>query len=307
MARISFSICTIPEDLWFGNSVPPIKPRTSILHGSCGGVDLLCACAFDGAIQRGEKLTIMPQSKENADLGREKVFNGHLFRRTITTWDDGTSDCGSQSLTVATKRCLDRERNVRRRKARAMMISSLHAMTNYLRIVLLVPVLLIELSIFLKKRRKPGIEMDRGSLMVVLLGAALSIAVFFLFAFSPVGRLSAWVSYIGFLIVIFGFFLRQWAIRTLGPDFTPTVSSGENHAISTAGPYRYLRHPSYTGLVLEFAGAALSLPNVLALAVMLFCIVAAFQYRIPVEERFLTKQFGDAYVAFKKKTPRIFP
>ncbi len=178
---------------------------------------------------------------------------------------------------------------------------------DYIRIVLLVSALLIELRIFMNVRRAKSMKHDRGSLKALTFCVVLGIAAFFFFVFSKIGKLPADTSRWGLAAVVAGLFLRQWAIRTLGRFFTPVVSSEQHHTIIAAGPYRYLRHPSYTGLVLEFAGAALAISNIAAFFVMLICIIPALRYRIRIEEAFLTDKFGDAYSAFQKRTPRIFP
>jgi len=176
-----------------------------------------------------------------------------------------------------------------------------------LKILILVFALLIELRIFVNGRSKAGIENDRGSLKILLFGLALGITGFCLFGFSRYGKLPVDTSYCGLLVVALGLLLRQWAIWTLGPLFTPVVSLEKQHEIVAKGPYRFLRHPSYTGLVLELGGAAFVISNYASLIAMMACILPALWYRIHIEEKFLTQKFGETYAAFLKKKPRIFP
>jgi protein-S-isoprenylcysteine O-methyltransferase len=75
----------------------------------------------------------------------------------------------------------------------------------------------------------------------------------------------------------------------------------------TRGPYRRLRHPSYTGALLAFVGLGFTLANWLALAAFVAPITAALLVRIHVEERALVEQFGDAWRAHDARTWRLVP
>src|SRR3546814_1807757 len=79
-----------------------------------------------------------------------------------------------------------------------------------------------------------------------------------------------------------GMGLRWWSIRVLARHFTVDVTIHPDHALVRRGPYRLLRHPSYTGLLVTFLGFALCLGDWLSLAAML-PVVLAFLWRIQVE------------------------
>lgn len=74
-----------------------------------------------------------------------------------------------------------------------------------------------------------------------------------------------------------------------------------------SGPYRLVRHPSYTGALLAFLGFGFSLGNWLALLVIIVPIFVAFAYRIKVEERALVDALGDRYVSYARRTKRLLP
>src|SRR3546814_15945860 len=86
--------------------------------------------------------------------------------------------------------------------------------------------------------------------------------------------------------------LRWWSIRVLARHFTVDVTIHPDHELVRRGPYRLLRHPSYTGLLMPFLGFALGLGNWLSLAAML-PVALALLWRIQVEERVLAAAFGD--------------
>jgi protein-S-isoprenylcysteine O-methyltransferase len=83
------------------------------------------------------------------------------------------------------------------------------------------------------------------------------------------------------------------------------VESG--HELIEAGPYRYIRHPSYTGALLSLLGFGLALGNWAGLAAAVGCLGIAYAYRIPVEEAALASALGENYVRYRKRTWRLVP
>jgi protein-S-isoprenylcysteine O-methyltransferase Ste14 len=112
---------------------------------------------------------------------------------------------------------------------------------------------------------------------------------------------------IGIVIVVAGLALRWTAILTLGKLFTANVAIHEGQTITRTGVYRYLRHPSYTGLWLAFAGLAFHYRDWVSLFVVLLPITAAMLYRIHVEEVALVDAFGAEYENYRKATSRLIP
>ena len=75
----------------------------------------------------------------------------------------------------------------------------------------------------------------------------------------------------------------------------------------TAGPYRVLRHPSYTGLLLAFTGVGLASANWVGLAAMAVLPLTAILWRIRAEERALTATLGDRYGGYAAQHKRLVP
>ena len=73
------------------------------------------------------------------------------------------------------------------------------------------------------------------------------------------------------------------------------------------GPFRFVRHPSYTGSLLAFFGFGLSLSSALSQIVLMVPIVAVFWYRMLVEEAALRRALGAAYVDYCARTKRLIP
>jgi protein-S-isoprenylcysteine O-methyltransferase Ste14 len=111
----------------------------------------------------------------------------------------------------------------------------------------------------------------------------------------------------GLAIILSGMLLRFISVLTLGRFFTVDVTIRQDHKIIKKGVYMYIRHPSYTGSVLSFIGFGLSLNNWVSLLVVNIPIIAAFLYRIRIEEKLLTEQFGTEYSEYMKVTYRLFP
>jgi protein-S-isoprenylcysteine O-methyltransferase Ste14 len=85
------------------------------------------------------------------------------------------------------------------------------------------------------------------------------------------------------------------------------VAIREGHRIVRAGPYRLLRHPSYTGYLLAMLGIGIALNNWIALLVMAGANLAIYNYRMSVEESALAEAFGESYFQYKRETKRIIP
>jgi len=101
--------------------------------------------------------------------------------------------------------------------------------------------------------------------------------------------------------------LRQYAMSVLGRHFTFDVAISSGHALVESGPYRYVRHPSYTGALLTLLGFGLALGNWAGLAVALACMALAYTYRITVEEAALSSALGEPYQQYVSRTWRLVP
>lgn len=109
------------------------------------------------------------------------------------------------------------------------------------------------------------------------------------------------------VVFFLGAGIRWAAIRHLGDLFTVDVSIGAGHRLIDTGPYRYIRHPSYAGLLLEFLGLALSAENAVSILAMMGPPTLALIGRIGVEESALRAALGEAYVAYERRTKRLIP
>ncbi|MGA2907023.1 MAG: isoprenylcysteine carboxylmethyltransferase family protein [Terracidiphilus sp.] len=116
-----------------------------------------------------------------------------------------------------------------------------------------------------------------------------------------------WLRTAGLVLLILGLAIRWTAILTLGATFSTNVAIHAAQTLRTTGPYRSVRHPSYTGMLVIFTAIGLHERNWVSLAVVLILPTAALLYRIHVEEMALTEAFGKQYLEYCKTTRRLIP
>jgi len=118
--------------------------------------------------------------------------------------------------------------------------------------------------------------------------------------------MDAWTT-AGVVCLVAGTTFRLWAINTLKNNFAATVQIKQDQQLITTGPYRWLRHPSYTGAWIAMIGAALLMHSYLGLVLMGPGMLLVYMRRIAVEERTLEQAFGNAYTSMKQNTQRLVP
>ena len=110
----------------------------------------------------------------------------------------------------------------------------------------------------------------------------------------------------GAAITVVGLALTVWARQGLGANWSATVAVKQDHELVLTGPYRYVRHPIYSGLLLAFVGAALARGDWRGmLAVPIAGLALRRKWRL--EERFMVETFGAAYSDYAARTPPVIP
>jgi protein-S-isoprenylcysteine O-methyltransferase Ste14 len=160
------------------------------------------------------------------------------------------------------------------------------------------------------RHRRDGTKLerkDRSSGLAVNIGIIVSVYIAFGFSLVRIAVLPGWVFYPGIALMFGGIILRQWSIAILGGFFSVLVSVQEGQTIIRKGPYRFIRHPSYTGTLLTLTGIGLAVQSWGALLVLLLMFGIVYRYRINVEENALVTQFGNEYVAYMNETKMLIP
>jgi protein-S-isoprenylcysteine O-methyltransferase Ste14 len=152
---------------------------------------------------------------------------------------------------------------------------------------------------------------DEGSLKVISVlwwvGIILDVALSFLLhqAEIPWKRTSVFFAGVGLMLA--GVALRWYSASLLGKYFTFDVAVHQGQTIVEAGPYRYIRHPSYSGALLTLLGFGLALGNWAGLVAALSGLSFAYAYRIPIEEAALASALGEPYKQYVRRTWRLVP
>ena len=155
--------------------------------------------------------------------------------------------------------------------------------------------------------RSAEVRSDRGSGLLILLGVFVSISVANALARSGVAILPVTSFYFGLAMMILGMAVRFWAVASLRTFFSYTVQIKEGHRVISSGPYRFVRHPAYAGSLLTIVGVGFALQSGGAVLLLAVFFLAAFGYRIQVEERALVGSLGEEYLSYAKRVKRIIP
>jgi protein-S-isoprenylcysteine O-methyltransferase Ste14 len=101
--------------------------------------------------------------------------------------------------------------------------------------------------------------------------------------------------------------LRRRAIATLGRMWSFHVEIRGRHELIVAGPFRWMRHPAYCSMLLEYAAVLVLLRSYLSFALSMLFFLPAYVQRIKLEERALVEAFGARYEAYRARTPMLIP
>jgi protein-S-isoprenylcysteine O-methyltransferase Ste14 len=115
------------------------------------------------------------------------------------------------------------------------------------------------------------------------------------------------IAWVGVVFAACGIALRLWAVLKLRERYTRTLFIQHEHAIERGGPYRWLRHPGYLGSLLVLNGIALASGNWITLLASLIATLAAYTYRIKVEDEMLVTAFGNPYAQYHREVSALIP
>jgi protein-S-isoprenylcysteine O-methyltransferase Ste14 len=164
-----------------------------------------------------------------------------------------------------------------------------------------------------RRRRSAPADAARGARafppmgLALLVGLAARLGCGFLKIGVIRGDLREWLVWLGFGLVLAGWGMRFWAQRELGRFFTGEVAVQRDHRVVQTGPYRWVRHPAYTGGLLASLGFGLMLSTWLGALISGGLLVWAYLVRVPREEALLVEQLGDTYRAYAARTKRFIP
>lgn len=111
---------------------------------------------------------------------------------------------------------------------------------------------------------------------------------------------------IGILLTLAGCAFALWARAVLGRNWSGTVTVKEDHELITHGPYAWVRHPIYSGLLLALLGTALVVGKLIYLSLIPICLLALV-YKFIAEEKFMLETFGNRYRSYRLRVKALIP
>jgi protein-S-isoprenylcysteine O-methyltransferase Ste14 len=161
-----------------------------------------------------------------------------------------------------------------------------------------------------KRSRQKSVKKknDGGSLIIIWVIITISI-----FAGFNLAKYKQWsiINYLvygtGILIFIIGMIIRWASIFQLKKAFTVDVAINKDHDLKTDGLYRFVRHPSYLGVMLIVSGLSVGMNTLWSFLVITLPVFIAILYRIKVEETVLSEEFGKKYQDYCAGTKKILP
>jgi protein-S-isoprenylcysteine O-methyltransferase Ste14 len=166
------------------------------------------------------------------------------------------------------------------------------------------------IALFVGGNLSPGVREDRSNRWVVPALAILSLAN---------GYLPAWddrhdvltmdgdgLRWLGVVLFALGGLLRLWPVAVLGDRFSGLVAIQPGHRLVTTGCYKYIRHPSYLGLMLAALGWSLTFRSGVGVIITVLTLPPLLA-RIDAEEKLLHSYFGAEYEAYRARTWRMIP
>lgn len=159
--------------------------------------------------------------------------------------------------------------------------------------------------------QKEDKDREEKSFQLILAAILVSILLTIILTLLQIGNVSAQreilFKNIGLIIYGLGIILRYWSSILLGKYFTRSVSVKSEQTLVSRGPYRWLRHPLYLGLLLLTTGVPIYLGNLPAILFSLVFMFFALNKRIKYEERLLEKTLGEKYRRWKKNRAKLIP
>ena len=152
-------------------------------------------------------------------------------------------------------------------------------------------------------------KQDAGTFRALVIGSPLALVAAMAASLLPWMTI-AWPELavvLGMALLIAGAVLRRLCFNALGKSFTGTVIVAIDQAIVQHGPYRFVRHPSYTAAFLMFIGIGLALGSWLSLAILFLAHCYLYGRRVAVEERALLDTLGTPYREYMSRTARFIP
>jgi protein-S-isoprenylcysteine O-methyltransferase Ste14 len=165
-------------------------------------------------------------------------------------------------------------------------------------------------QLVMRTSRASGQLKDRGSLVLMLPVIFASVWIAFWYGDTHGHTMlggADWLKTVALVLLAAGLAIRWGAVLTLGLSFSTNVAIHATQKLRRTGLFRWVRHPSYSGMLLIFTSFGIMERNWGSLAIVLVFPIAVLLYRIHVEEMALREAFGNDYVEYCRVTKRLVP
>jgi protein-S-isoprenylcysteine O-methyltransferase Ste14 len=115
-----------------------------------------------------------------------------------------------------------------------------------------------------------------------------------------------WTRVIGDVVCVLGLYVTIWARRTLAGNWSSDVTFKQDHELVKTGPYRFVRHPIYTGLLVMCLGSGIEIGRLRCL-LSLVVVGLGFWIKLKQEEQLMLRHFPDEYPAYQKQAKALVP
>jgi protein-S-isoprenylcysteine O-methyltransferase Ste14 len=154
-------------------------------------------------------------------------------------------------------------------------------------------------------KRDTETHLSQSFALMFAIIAAFALPYLPIFDFVNFAPVSPVVGVIGIVVCLAGMVVFVSARQHLGRNWSQTVSAKEEHELVTSGPYRYVRHPMYTGGLIACLGSAIVAGG--AFVFLLVLLGAVFLWRVGAEDELMERQFPNEYRDYKKRTKALIP
>jgi protein-S-isoprenylcysteine O-methyltransferase Ste14 len=158
-------------------------------------------------------------------------------------------------------------------------------------------------AVSVKRDTQPHLTQSLGLTAAIL--AAFLLPHLPLFSFVNFAPVNPVVGIIGVILCLAGMAILVSARQHLGRNWSQTVSAKKGHELVTSGPYRYVRHPMYTGGIVACLGSAIACGG--AFVFLLAFLTPLFLWRVGAEDQLMEQQFPSAYPEYKRRTKALIP
>jgi len=127
------------------------------------------------------------------------------------------------------------------------------------------------------------------------------------FGYAEIGALTDWAYYLGLSLSILANATYFWGHQSLGRYFSSMVVVYQGHQLVEHGPYKFVRHPMYSSVLLGSIGVGLMAQSWAALGYIVIANAILVAYRTSVEEKALISELGEQYISYTRRVKRLIP